>query len=259
MYIIYASSSYCELHPPQLWKTHNIKTFFSFSMRYNKLPGCIKSTSPYNKIIYFGQVKWIRVLYSDFSIFTKDQEQLISSENSFDYIEGFIIINRTGLLNNWRSSFRAKDPVQANQFSSDGRTLYCLEVVKHFNPDDTKTVNQVRDFLTFNKYVHNVHLTKNKLLKLCTQMQSMESLLSKLSYIPSTLFLSEVPYVEFLDRVHVSEKKLQAKGLWEIPHPWLNFFVPKSRISDFAEEIFGNILTDTSNGPVLIYPVNQSK
>ncbi|XP_050245718.1 cytokinin dehydrogenase 1-like [Quercus robur] len=175
-------------------------------------------------------VKWIRVLYSDFSIFTKDQEQLISSENSFDYIEGFTIINRTGLLNNWRSSFRPKDPVQANQFSSDGRTLYCLEVVKHFNPDDTKTVNQ-----------------------------SIENLLSKLSYIPSTLFLSEVSYVEFLDRVHVSEKKLQAKGLWEIPHPWLNLFVPKSRISDFAEEIFGNILTDTSNGPILIYPVNQSK
>ena len=104
-----------------------------------------------------------------------------------------------------------------------------------------------------------MHLTKKILLKPCTQMQSIENLLSKLSYIPSTLFLSEVSYVEFLNRVHVSEKKLQAKGLWEIPHPWLNLFVPKSRISDFAEEIFGNILTDTSNGPILIYPVNQSK
>jgi cytokinin dehydrogenase len=90
-------------------------------------------------------------------------------------------------------------------------------------------------------------------------MQSVENLLSQLSYIPSTLFLSEVSYVEFLDRVHVSEKKLQAKGLWEIPHPWLNLLVPKSRISEFAEEVFGNILADTSNGPILIYPVNQSK
>ncbi|KAG6640967.1 hypothetical protein CIPAW_09G040900 [Carya illinoinensis] len=176
-------------------------------------------------------VKWIRVLYSEFSTFSKDQEHLISSENSFDYVEGFVNINRTGLLNNWRSSFSPKDPLQANEFTSDGRTLYSLEMVKYFNPDETKTMNQ----------------------------QDIKKLLSQLNYIPSTLFLSEVSYVEFLDRVHVSEKKLRAKGLWEVPHPWLNLLVPKSRISVFAEEIFGNILTHTSNGPIIIYPVNQSK
>lgn len=96
------------------------------------------------KSFTFGQVKWIRVLYSKFSVFSHDQEHLISTENSFDYIEGFVIINKTGLLNNWRSSFSPKDPLQANEFSSDGRTLYCLEMVKYFNPDETKTANQVR-------------------------------------------------------------------------------------------------------------------
>lgn len=90
-------------------------------------------------------------------------------------------------------------------------------------------------------------------------IQKIENLLSELSYIPSTLFVSEVPYLEFLDRVHVSEIKLREKGLWEVPHPWLNLLVPKSKIHVFAEEVFGNILTDTSNGPVLIYPVNKSK
>lgn len=84
-------------------------------------------------------------------------------------------------------------------------------------------------------------------------------LLSQLRYIPSTLFLSEVPYIEFLDRVHVSEVKLRSKGLWEVPHPWLNLLVPKSKIHNFAEEVFGNIFTNTSNGPVLIYPVKKSK
>lgn len=87
----------------------------------------------------------------------------------------------------------------------------------------------------------------------------MDSLLSELSYIPSTLFISEVPYVDFLDRVHVSEIKLRAKGLWEVPHPWLNLLIPKSRIHDFAKEVFGNILTHTGNGPILIYPANKSK
>ncbi|OVA07384.1 FAD linked oxidase [Macleaya cordata] len=87
-------------------------------------------------------VKWIRVLYSDFSIFAKDQEHLISSENTFDYIEGFVLINRTGLLNNWRSSFNPQDPLQASRFNSDGRTLFCLEMAKHFNPDEINIMNQ---------------------------------------------------------------------------------------------------------------------
>lgn len=91
------------------------------------------------------------------------------------------------------------------------------------------------------------------------EMQEVEQLLSKLSYIPSTLFQSEVSYVDFLDRVHVSEMKLRAKGLWEVPHPWLNLMIPRSKIHEFAHEVFDNILEDTSNGPILIYPVNQSR
>ncbi|XP_049400650.1 cytokinin dehydrogenase 1-like [Solanum stenotomum] len=176
------------------------------------------------------QVKWIRVLYSDFATFSNDQENLISSQNTFDYIEGFVIINSTGLLNNWRSTFNPKDPLLASSFSSEGRVLFCLEVAKYFNPEDTYSPDQDIDIL-----------------------------LSKLHYIRSTLFLSEVSYVEFLDRVHVSEMKLQEKGLWDVPHPWLNLLIPKSRILEFAQEVFGKILTDTSNGPILIYPVNKSK
>ncbi|KAL2320714.1 hypothetical protein Fmac_029683 [Flemingia macrophylla] len=175
-------------------------------------------------------VKWIRVLYSEFSTFTRDQEYLISLKDTFDYIEGFVIINRTGILNNWRSSFDPKNPLQASQFNSDGKTFYCLEMAKYFNPDGVEVMNQ-----------------------------SVDHLLSKLSYVPSTLFLSEVSYVEFLDRVHVSEKELRAKGLWEVPHPWLNLLIPSSEIHHFAEQVFGNILKDTSNGPIIIYPVNQTR
>ncbi|KAL0555016.1 hypothetical protein IC582_008947 [Cucumis melo] len=171
-------------------------------------------------------VKWIRTLYSDFAIFSKDQEHLISSKYSFDYIEGFVLINRTGILNNWRSSFDPKDPVQASQFITDRTTLYCLEMAMYFNFEDKETLNK---------------------------------LLSQLSYIPATLFLSEVPYEEFLDRVHISEKKLRAKGLWEVPHPWLNLMIPRSNIRDFAAEVFGKILSDSTSGPILIYPVNKSK
>lgn len=92
----------------------------------------------------FLQVKWIRVLYSEFSIFASDQEYLISLKNTFDYVEGFVIKNRTGILDNWRSSFDPKDPFQASQFNSDGRTFYCLEMAKYFNPDEAEVMNHVR-------------------------------------------------------------------------------------------------------------------
>lgn len=89
-------------------------------------------------------MKWIRVLYSDFVTFARDQEYLISAEKTFGYIEGFVIVNRTGLLNNWRSSFDPQDPVQASQFKSGGQTLFCLELAKYINKDEKDLVNQVR-------------------------------------------------------------------------------------------------------------------
>ncbi|KAK6163013.1 hypothetical protein DH2020_002854 [Rehmannia glutinosa] len=151
------------------------------------------------------RVKWIRILYSDFSTFARDQEHLISSDNTFDYIEGLVIVNKTGLINNWRSSFNPQDPEQASQFVSDGRTLFCLELTKNFNPDEANKIDK-----------------------------EIKTLLSELRYIPSTLFVTEVSYVEFLDRVHAAELKLKPKGLWDLPHPWLNLLVPRSKIHSFA-------------------------
>ncbi|KAL2514618.1 Cytokinin dehydrogenase 6 [Forsythia ovata] len=89
-------------------------------------------------------VKWIRVLYSDFDTFVKDQEHLISVENTFDYIEGLVIINKTGLIHNWRSSFNPQDPAKASRFVSDRRTLFCLELAKNFNPENAEKTDQER-------------------------------------------------------------------------------------------------------------------
>lgn len=92
------------------------------------------------------------MLYADFTAFTRDQEQLIFSQKAFDYIEGFVIINRTGLLNNWRLSFNPQDPVEASKFKSDGRTLFCLELAKYFNQEESFAVNQVQE-QRFNLYI----------------------------------------------------------------------------------------------------------
>lgn len=90
------------------------------------------------------QVKWIRVLYSDFATFSKDQEYLISADETFDYIEGFVIKNRPNLINSWKGSFDPQDPDGASDFKSDGKVLFCLELAKNFNPDKTDVIFQVR-------------------------------------------------------------------------------------------------------------------
>ncbi|KAF8410538.1 hypothetical protein HHK36_003069 [Tetracentron sinense] len=181
------------------------------------------------------RVRWIRVLYSDFSVFTKDQEYLISLHGEpvsekFDYIEGFVIVDE-GLINNWRSSFFSpSNPVKISSLGADGGVLYCLEITKNYHESTADTVDQ-----------------------------EVEALLKNLDFIPASVFTTDLPYVDFLDRVHKAELKLRSKGLWDVPHPWLNLFVPKSRIADFDKGVFKGILGNKTSGPILIYPMNKSK
>ncbi|KAL7600243.1 cytokinin dehydrogenase 5 [Lactuca sativa] len=182
------------------------------------------------------RVRWIRVLYSNFSAFTHDQEYLISLHNEsqsekFDYIEGFVIVDE-GLINNWRSSFFSpKNPVKISSLGAGGNVLYCLEITKnYYDSSNPESIDQ-----------------------------EVEGLLKKLNFIPASVFTTDLPYVDFLDRVHKAELKLRSKGLWEVPHPWLNLFVPKSRIADFDKGVFKGILGNKTSGPILIYPMNKNK
>nr|BAM74648.1 cytokinin oxidase/dehydrogenase [Torenia fournieri] len=182
------------------------------------------------------RVRWIRVLYSNFTAFTEDQEYLISlhgQSEMFDYVEGFVIVDE-GLINNWRSSFFSpRNPVKVSSLKSDdeGGVLYCLEVTKNYHESNA-------DFID----------------------QEVDALLKKLNFIPSSVFTTDLPYVDFLDRVHKAELKLRAKNLWDVPHPWLNLFVPKSRIHDFDKGVFKGILgNNKTSGPILIYPMNKNK
>ncbi|KAK9269900.1 hypothetical protein L1049_025473 [Liquidambar formosana] len=181
------------------------------------------------------RVRWIRVLYSNFSAFTRDQEYLISlhgqpAHQKFDYVEGSVIVDE-GFINNWRSSFFSpRNPVKISSLGADGGVLYCLEITKNYDESSIDTIDQ-----------------------------EVEALLKKLDFIPASVFTTDLPYVDFLDRVHKAELKLRSKGLWDVPHPWLNLFVPKSRIADFDKGVFKGILGNKTSGPILIYPMNKNK
>jgi hypothetical protein len=69
-------------------------------------------------------------------------------------------------------------------------------------------------------------------------LQVSELLLRELRYVRELALVQDVSYVEFLDRVHAGELKLHAAGLWDVQHPWLHLFLPRSHILEFTAGVF---------------------
>ncbi|ESQ54266.1 hypothetical protein EUTSA_v10024918mg [Eutrema salsugineum] len=177
------------------------------------------------------RVKWLRILYNDFSDFTRDQERLISMVNDIrvDFLEGQLMMSN-GFVDT--SFFPLSDQTRVASLVNDHRIIYVLEVAKYYDTTTLPIINQVIDMLT-----------------------------RTLGFIPGFMFMRDVPYFDFLNRVRNEEDKLRSLGLWEVPHPWLNIFVPRSRIQDFHDGIIkGLLLNQTStSGVTLFYPTNRNK
>lgn len=88
-----------------------------------------------------------------------------------------------------------------------------------------------------------------------------DKLNNSFSYLPGFITVHDVPYFDFLDRVKTEEERLRSLGIWEVPHPWLNLYIPKSRILDFNKGAIKDILLqqNSTSGLTLIYPTNQNK
>ncbi|KAG7988729.1 hypothetical protein I3843_03G202300 [Carya illinoinensis] len=84
------------------------------------------------------RVKWVRMLYNDFSAFTEDQERLISNNgfkqnNALDYLEGLLLLNQ-GPPDNWRSSFfPLSDHANIISLVTKYGIVYCLEIAKFYD------------------------------------------------------------------------------------------------------------------------------
>ncbi|CAL5360362.1 hypothetical protein CsSME_00050824 [Camellia sinensis var. sinensis] len=179
-----------------------------------------------------NRVKWVKMLYHDFSSFTRDQEHLISINGGLDYLEGFVVVNQSP-PNNLRSSFFSpSDQLKINSLVAKYGVIYCLEVVKYY---DDLTIDTVEKELPL--------------------------LLKGLNYLPGFIFKKDKSFVEFLNRVRIGEMELEETGTQDVPHPWLNLFVPKSTIMDFNAGVFLEILKkqNKNKGPILVYPMNRNK
>ncbi|GJN38685.1 hypothetical protein PR202_gb27750 [Eleusine coracana subsp. coracana] len=181
------------------------------------------------------RVRWVRLAYSDVRSFTRDQELLISrrdSEPDFDYIEGQVQLNRT-LTEGRRSSsfFSASELDRLTNLAVETRSsaIYFIEGAMYYTDDTAAFVDERLAMIS-----------------------------EDLSFVPGHAFVRDVSYVEFLDRVGRDEQKLRSAGVWDVPHPWLNLFVPRSRVLDFDAGVFKGVLKDARPvGPILMYPMHR--
>ncbi|RDX64778.1 Cytokinin dehydrogenase 3, partial [Mucuna pruriens] len=179
-------------------------------------------------------VKWLHLLYNDFSTFSGDQEHLISvngrnETNAADYVEGFLLLNQPPLD---LSFYPAPDQPRITSLVSQYGIIYIIELVKYYDNSSQQHVDE-----------------------------DVKLLVEGLKFVPTFMFEKDVSYEEFLNRVHSDELFLRSQGLWDVPHPWLNLFVPGSRISDFDEGVFKGIILkqNITAGLVIIYPMNRTK
>ncbi|XP_011077993.1 cytokinin dehydrogenase 4-like [Sesamum indicum] len=174
-----------------------------------------------------ARARWARLIYSNFSEFTRDQERLILT-NASNYVEGFLITNER-TTKQWRSSFSS--PSHQSDVASlwkKHRLLYSIELVKYYDNLTASTIDK-----------------------------EFGVILEELNFIPGFIFRRDVPLVDFLNRagnLDDGREELEA-------HPWLNLFIPKSRIHDFYDGVLENMIPKLRKTPGLFifYPLNTKK
>ncbi|KAF0934154.1 hypothetical protein E2562_023417 [Oryza meyeriana var. granulata] len=183
------------------------------------------------------RVRWVRLAYSDVVTFTRDQELLISkrsSEANFDYVEGQVQLNRT-LTEGPKSTpfFSGSDIGRLAKLASKSVSgvIYFIEGAMYYNESTATSVDQ-----------------------------KLGSVLEQLSFEQGFMFAKDVSYVQFLDRVREEERVLRSIGMWDVPHPWLNLFVPQSRIFEFDAGVLKGISAGANPvGVILMYPMNRNR
>ena len=80
-----------------------------------------------------------------------------------------------------------------------------------------------------------------------------------LRYMPTQMYRVEVSYFDFLNRVRLEELRLRKRNMWDVPHPWMNMFVPKQGITEFKDLLMESISSQEFEGLILIYPLLRDK
>ncbi|AQK44933.1 cytokinin dehydrogenase 8 [Zea mays] len=176
------------------------------------------------------KVRWVRAFYDSFETFTKDQELLVSMPELVDYVEGFVVLNEQSLRSS-SVAFPAQvdfSPDFASGAGSNKVHYYCIEFAVHEFQQQDSAADHVVDLVS-----------------------------GQLSYLRPHAYSVQVAYLDFLNRVRMEEESLRSRGLWDVPHPWLNLFVPRHGVARFKDLLMDTITQGDFEfeGPVLVYPL----
>jgi cytokinin dehydrogenase len=90
-------------------------------------------------------------------------------------------------------------------------------------------------------------------------LQFVELVSGEMSYIRPHMYSAEVSYFDFLNRVRMEEESLRMQGLWDVPHPWLNMFVPRHAVARLKDLLMDTVLAGHFDGAILVYPLLADK
>jgi cytokinin dehydrogenase len=79
-------------------------------------------------------------------------------------------------------------------------------------------------------------------------------LLAGLSFQPSTLQVKDGSYFDFANRLAPVVEFLKSNGAWNLPHPWIDMFVPEKAVAAFVEQVLAETSdAELGQGPILLY------
>jgi cytokinin dehydrogenase len=86
------------------------------------------------------------------------------------------------------------------------------------------------------------------------------ALLAGLRFDPARTVVTEYRYLDWVDRLAPSVELLKQLGIWYVPHPWINLFLPASRTAELVGAVLAGLTADdTGQGPVLLYPFDTGR
>ena len=73
-----------------------------------------------------------------------------------------------------------------------------------------------------------------------------------------TLAVVDQSYFDFINRLAPLVAILKQTGVWDLPHPWINLFLPVPEAQRFVASVVSTLtVDDVGQGPVLLYPANR--
>jgi cytokinin dehydrogenase len=86
------------------------------------------------------------------------------------------------------------------------------------------------------------------------------ALLAGLRFDPARTEITEYAFIDWVNRLAPTVELLKQLGVWDLPHPWINLFLPASRVQAWVQPVLADLtVDDTGQGAVLLYPFRPGR